>query len=83
LPVRAHDLQYLDPFFCQDACEFRTVAAGAFDSRGDDRSEPGDELDDLSVAGADGQEFLVGDVCAGFGDDGDVMGIGVGCRSRR
>ena len=49
----------------QDPGEFGTVAAGAFDANGDDRAETGDELDDLPVAGSDGQEFLIADVGSG------------------
>ena len=66
LPVRAHDFQDLDAFPGQDPGEFGTVAAGAFDAGGNDRAESGDELDDLPVAGTDGQEFLVGDVVCRF-----------------
>lgn len=77
MPVRAHDLQDLDAFLRQDAGELGAVAAGALDAGGDDRPEPGDEPDDAPVAGPDGQELLVGYVSPGFGDDGDVVFIGV------
>ena len=40
--------------------------------------KPENELDDPAVAGPHRQKLLVGEVPAGFGDDGDVMGIGVG-----
>jgi hypothetical protein len=62
LPVRAHDLQDLDPFLGQCPGKLRAIAAGAFHSDGDDRSEAGDELEDFPVAGPHRQEFLVGQV---------------------